>query len=362
MILLYDPKSNLYKDMARRLEISLPNSDRELLRITFDRDALQAFLPADNSAFSIEDATTRKDIPYKSILRFLKIRSLAVAPLMHNGDVIGILVCGSPESVRSYSQDELGMLNGLANHVTIAISNASLFEQVRNGRERQRKLAKGLVEVQETERRIIARDLHDHFGQSLTGLQFMLESFKNKVNDPLKPQLGEIQKYIGEIIAQVREMSLNLRPSMLDDIGLLPTLKWHFERFTNQTGIKVNFKGDEFPARFPAEIETTTFRIVQEALTNVARYAQVEEVFVGLALQENKLWVEVLDKGKGFDASGLNDKPTAGLGGMRERANLVGGYLAVNSYLNQGTQILAALPLSRTPIERRKNDRNSPAG
>jgi signal transduction histidine kinase len=254
------------------------------------------------------------------------------------------------------------MLTGLANHVTIAISNASMFEQVRNGRERQRKLAKGLVEVQETERRNIARDLHDHFGQSLTGLQFMLESFKNKASESQKSKLDEIQKYVGDIIAQVREMSLNLRPSMLDDMGLLPTLKWHIERFTTQTGIQVNFRSDEFAARFPAEIETTAFRIIQEALTNVARYAQVENVFVGLVLQESTLWVEVLDKGRGFDASGFQEKPTAGLGGMRERANLVGGYLAVNSYLNQGTQILAALPLTNTAIERRKNERNNPAG
>ena len=82
---------------------------------------------------------------------------------------------------------------------------------------------------------------------------------------------------------------------------------------------------------------------------------------MGLALQENTLWVEILDKGKGFDASGISDKPTAGLSGMRERANLVGGYLAINSYLNQGTQILAVLPLSNKPIERRKNDRNNPS-
>jgi signal transduction histidine kinase len=256
----------------------------------------------------------------------------------------------------------LGMLNGLANHVTIAISNASLFEQVRNGREHQRILAKGLVEVQETERRNIAKELHDHFGQSLTGLQFMLESFKNTASEPQKTKLNEIQKYVGDIIAQVREMSLNLRPSMLDDTGLLSTLKWHFERFTSQTGIKVNFESDKLVARFLPEIEITAFRIIQEALTNVARYAQVEDVFVGLALQEKTLWVEVLDKGKGFDASGFDNKPTAGLGGMRERANLVGGYLAVNSYPNQGTQILAALPLTGTPIERRKNDRKNPAG
>jgi signal transduction histidine kinase len=362
MVFLYDPKSNLFRDMARKVDISFPKGDPGLLQVTFNRDTLQTFLSADNSPFTIPDVAIRKDIPIRHVLRLLKIHTLAVAPLIRSDNVIGILVCGSIKSDRSYSQDDLELLKGLANHVTIAISNASMFEQVRSGRERQRKLAKGLIEVQETERRNIARDLHDHFGQSLTGLQFMLESIKNKASDVQKPQLNEIQEFVGDIIEQVRELSLNLRPSMLDDIGLLPTLKWLFERYTNQTGIKVKFQSENFIVRFPSEIETTAFRITQEALTNVARYAQVKDVFVGLALQENTLWVEVLDKGKGFDASGFNEKPTAGLGGMRERANLVGGYLAVNSYLNQGTQILAALPLTNKPIERRKNDRNNPAG
>ena len=180
----------------------------------------------------------RKDIPFRHVLRLLKIHTLAVAPLIRNGDILGILVCGSMRSDRSYSQDDLEMLKGLANQVTIAISNASMFEQVRNGRERQRKLAKGLIEVQEAERSHIARDLHDHLGQSLTGVQFMLESVKNMASNVQKPQLNEVQKFVGDIIAQVRELSLNLRPSMLDDIGLLPTLKWHFERYTIQTGIK----------------------------------------------------------------------------------------------------------------------------
>jgi signal transduction histidine kinase len=292
----------------------------------------------------------------------LKIRSLAIATLFRNENVIGVLVCGSVGDVRNFSQDELELLKGLADHVSVAISNASLFEQVRQGRERQRKLAKGLIEVQEAERRKIARDLHDQLGQGLTGLQIMLESTKNKAEDPLAERLAEIQKVVGDIIMQVREMSLSLRPSMLDDIGLLPTLKWHFERYSVQTGIKVNFRSDEIPFRFPAEIETTAYRITQEALTNVARYAQVDEVFVGLTLQKDTLWVDVVDRGRGFDVSTVVEKPTAGLGGMRERANLVGGYLAVNSYLNQGTQILAALPLTNQPLERRRNDRNSPPG
>jgi len=362
VIFLYDPKSNLFKDMAKKIEGGSYQVDKNSPRITFDHDTFQKFLPADNSVFSISDVKVNKNIPYRHILRLLKIRSLALAPLIRNGDVIGILICGSVGNNRSYSKDELELLKGLADHVSVAISNASMFEQVRKGRERQRVLAKSLVDVQEAERRHIARELHDHLGQSLTGLQFMLETTKKGAANEQKQQLDEIQKFVGDIIMQIREMSLNLRPSMLDDIGLIPTLKWHFERYANQTGIKVNFRSDNFISRLPGEIETAAYRIVQEALTNVARYAQVKDVFVGLASQENTLWVEVLDQGKGFDASTASDKPTAGLGGMRERADLLGGYLSINSYLNQGTQILAALPITNKPLERRKNDRKNLSG
>ena len=362
MIFLYDPKLNIFKAMARKIEGSIPQAGKDPLQLTFSRDTLQTILPTDHLAFSIPDVTILKDIPYRHILRLYKIRSLALAPLIRNNDVIGILICGSMGNERSYSSDELELLKGLADHVTIAISNASMFEQVRKGRERQRILSKSLVDVQEAERRHIARELHDHLGQALTGLQFMLETTKKRAVDDQKQQLEEIQKHVSDIIMQIREMSLNLRPGMLDDIGLLPTLKWHIERYTNQTGIKVNFRSDDFISRLPGEIETAAYRIIQEALTNVARYAQVQEVFVGLALQENTLWVEVLDQGKGFDASLISDKPTAGLGGMRERADLLGGYLSINSYLDQGTQILVALPLTSKPLERRKNDRKNFTG
>ena len=149
-------------------------------------------------------------------------------------------------------------------------------------------------------------------------------------------------------------MSLNLRPSMLDDMGLVPTLKWHFERFTHQTGIHINFKSDEVLNRFPADIETAAYRIVQEALTNVARHARVKSVFVGLAIQEEVLWVEVVDHGQGFDAFAILERPSSGLVGMRERAELAGGYLVVRSVLEQGTQVIAALPILENRLERRK--------
>jgi signal transduction histidine kinase len=167
---------------------------------------------------------------------------------------------------------------------------------------------------------------------------------------------------VSDIIGQVREMSLNLRPSMLDDMGLLPTLLWHFDRYTRQTGIHINFRYDDLPRRLPLEIETAAYRIVQEALTNVARYAQVQEAFVGLVLQDRTLWVEVLDEGKGFDRSLEMERVRTGIGGMRERASLLGGYLVVESFINQGTQIVAALPVTGQPLERRRYDRNRSSG
>jgi signal transduction histidine kinase len=196
----------------------------------------------------------------------------------------------------------------------------------------------------------------------LTGLQFMLETTKNQATGKQRLSLEEIQGSVIDIIGQVREMSLNLRPSMLDDMGLLPTLLWHLDRYTRQTGIRVNLRADEFPQRLPLEIETAAYRIIQEALTNAARYAQVEEVFVGLVLQDKTLWVEVLDEGKGFDTSLESDRLSSGISGMRERASLLGGYLVLESFIDQGTQIVAALPITGQPLERRKYDRNRPPG
>src|SRR5688572_6763881 len=361
MIFLYDSKSGKYKDMARKFEDNIPLAQRKTLKVSFSRTELEAYLPEDNSVFTISNVELRKDIPFRNILSLLGIRHLAVAPLVRNNVVIGTLICGTVE-MQEFSLENLELITGLAEHIMMAISNTSLFEQVRLGRERQRLLSKSVVEIQEAERRRIARELHDHLGQTLTGIQFMLESIKNQMDEPQKSNIIDVQNSVTDIIGQVREMSLNLRPSMLDDLGLNQTLKWHLDRYTNQTGIHVNYNSAKFPKRFPSEIETTAYRIIQEALTNVARHSQVLEVFVGLVVIDKTLWIEILDKGKGFDTSAVLKKPTSGLSGMSERADLAGGYLSINSYINQGTQIVAALPLTNEPLERRKNDRKRSPG
>lgn len=360
VIFLFDPKAGKFVDMARKFEDELPQAKKSPVRMSFSRTMLDRYMPEDRSTFLMQNVESLKDVPMRNFLRLLGISHLAVAPLVRNQDVIGALVCGSVRK-QGFSQEDMDFLKGLAEHTMIAISNTRLFEQVRMGRERQRQLSRTNVEIQEAERRRIARELHDHLGQSLTGFQFMLESVKHQVEDAQKAGIAEIQNSVADIIEQVREMSLNLRPSILDDLGLVPTVKWHLDRYTKQTGIRVNFYSMNPSDRFPAEVETTAYRVIQEALTNVARHSGAAEVFVGLVVNENALWVEVLDKGKGFDASTVLNKPTSGLSGMMERADLMGGYLTIKSYPGQGTQILAALPLTEQPLERRRNDRNSPA-
>jgi PAS domain S-box-containing protein len=320
-------------------------------------EVFNAMLSRSRPVHIIQDIQEYEALPYFEEYRKMDIRTLAIAALFREGSLVGALIPVFTRKPKALLEDEADLIKSLADQASSAIENAELFEQVRAGRERQRKLTKSLVDIQETERRRIARELHDHLGQSLTGLQFMLETAKNQVQGPQRTELEQIQEAVSGIIRDVREMSLNLRPSMLDDMGLVPTLLWHFDRYTSQTGIHVNFQYEEFSQRIPLDIETAAYRIVQEALTNVARHAQVQEVFVGLVMQEETLWVEVLDNGRGFDTIAEPDRPSSGLSGMRERAGLLGGYLLVESFLNQGTQVLAALPLSDQPLERRKHER-----
>ncbi|HLO27803.1 MAG TPA: response regulator [Anaerolineales bacterium] len=332
------------------------------VRFEIPKAVLRALLSRENPVVVLQDDLENPNLPYAELCKKLNIKTLAIAALFTGSDLIGTLISAFIQKQKVLPEDEIALLRGLADQASSAIENAELFEQVRAGRERQQKLAKSLVDIQEAERRHIAKELHDHLGQVLTGLQFTLETTKNQASGTQRSNLEEIQNAVSDIIRQVREMSLNLRPSMLDDMGLLPTLLWHIDRYTSQTGIRVNFQCDEFVKRLPTEIETAAYRIVQEALTNVARYAQVKEVFVGLVVQENTLWVEVLDNGKGFDTALELDKPSSGLGGMRERARLLGGYVLVESFIDQGTQIVAALPLTGQPLERRKYGRNRSVG
>ena len=289
-----------------------------------------------NPVVAIKDlkALDGLEIPYLHKIIEMDVRSLAIAGMYQNNDLAGILVTQTHGNIRNFSEEELELLRGLADQATIAVGNALLFEQIIASRERQQSLTRRLVELQESERRGLARDLHDQIGQMLTVLQFSLSSLQVDATEDQKREIVNAQNVVRDLIAQTREISLSLRPSMLDDTGLVLTLIWYFDRFTTQTGIKVEFRHHNIlEKRFSADIETAVFRITQEALTNVARHAKTELVSVRLQFGEEKIKLEIIDQGQGFNPDKVDSTSHMGLSSMHERAYAVGGLLEIDSCL-----------------------------
>jgi signal transduction histidine kinase len=208
-------------------------------------------------------------------------------------------------------------------------------------------VASRLIEIQETERRHLARELHDEIGQLLTGLRLMLRPESTAAPDVMRARLDQAQAVVDEILVRVRRVSSDLRPADLDQLGLLPALLSLFERFTALTGVMVNFKHAGIAMRFAPQIETAAYRIVQEALTNVARHAGVAEVKVQVWSDGELLNLQIADAGCGFvPADTLAGSRSSGLLGMQERVLLLGGSIAFESAPGTGTVVVAELPLS----------------
>ena len=208
-----------------------------------------------------------------------------------------------------------------------------------------RALSQRLVDVQEAERRFVARELHDEIGQMVTGLKLLLEtSLRPSHADDLQG-FEEALQLINELMDRVRRLSIDLRPQMLDDLGLLTALDWHFKRYFKQTGIRVQFKHTPMPDRLGSQLETAVFRIVQEALTNVARHAGVKEVTVRLWKNDERVGIQIEDRGVGFSGSTtLSRQASAGVSGMKERTELLGGDFTLDSSPGHGTCITVELP------------------
>jgi signal transduction histidine kinase len=290
-------------------------------------------------------------------LRATGMQSHLCVPLMAQQTIVGMLILQVIRPI-AFSSEALDIVREIGTRLALSVRQAQLFEQVHASRARLQALSGRLVEVQEAERRQIARELHDEIGQELTGLKFLLEMAEHSVHIGQGAKLHEAQMLVANLMARVRELSLNLRPTMLDDLGLLPALIWHFDRYTAQTGIRVSFHHDGIGRRFFSAIETAAYRIIQEALTNIARYADVRDATIVVCLDEGVLRLEVADCGRGFDPQTVLHAHTSnGLTSMHERAALAGGTLTLESTPGAGTRLVTTLPVD-SRIERRRQERS----
>jgi two-component system sensor histidine kinase UhpB len=239
---------------------------------------------------------------------------------------------------REHASEEVGRL---------AASFRRMLVRIEDERRRSGQL---VLRAQEEERRRLARDLHDEVNQALTAILLRLEALSQAAPPELADELGELKRLVNQAMNELLQLARQLRPTALDDHGLLPAMASQVRRFEAQTGIKAELAASGgAPGALQPDEEIAVFRIAQEALANVARHADAREVSVGLRTDADGLELVVRDDGRGFEpgaasTTGGGDGGGLGLGGMAERARLVGGELTIESRPGGGTELCLRVP------------------
>ncbi|MGH2538649.1 MAG: GAF domain-containing protein, partial [Candidatus Promineifilaceae bacterium] len=288
----------------------------------------------------------------------LGIRSLLRVALTAGERVIGALNVGSDQP-GAYSPQHVEMLRDVANSLSVALENARLLGQVTRHSDELRQLSAELISVQEKERKRIAYELHDEMGQVLAVVNANLERLRNEMPRPLKPrvaeQLAETRQQLDQVMNQIRDLSQDLRPPVLQDLGLVSALRWHVNRFSRRMGIEVALEVQELEERLPEEFETALYRILQEGLTNIARHSQASKVSLSLAQHNGFVRAVLHDNGRGFNLGATTGRGAGrrgvGLVAMRERATTLGGSLTISSEGGLGTWLTVELPLPRQEVK-----------
>jgi PAS domain S-box-containing protein len=310
-----------------------------------DQEALR-----EERAFVVDDVGLT-DAPEGVLINLaaLGVRSYARVPLTTEGQLLGSLNLYSDQP-SAFNREHVEVAREVADSLAIAIKQAELFEDVRTGRERLTDLSRRLLWAEEAERRRIAGELHDEIGQALSALKLNFRAIKSDTGSAISAgRIDDCITLVERTIEQVRGLALDLRPALLDDLGLVPALRSHVAGMARRSDIDVSFDADDQIERHDPDIETACYRIAQEALANVARHSGASTVMVALEQSGQTLRLVVADDGTGFDVTAATTRAAAGaslgLLGMRERASLVGGHVAIISGPGSGTEVRATLPM-----------------
>lgn len=274
-------------------------------------------------------------------------RSDVCIPLRARNAVVGILYLSLPEAFGDLTDSGADFLISIGGQIGATIDNARLYEAVRVQHGQLRDLTCRLGEVEESERRELARELHDKVGQNLTALGISLTILKAQLSldapGQVRSRVDDCLDLVSETTARIRDVMVELRPSVLDDYGLLSALRWYGALFSSRTNIHVKIEGEDNMDRLGVSIENAFFRIAQEALTNVVKHAEASEVSIFLNTEDGYSRMTISDNGKGFikDKSlAQSDIGTWGLSAMNERALRIGGRFHIDSRTGKGTRVV----------------------
>ncbi|HEY82663.1 MAG TPA: GAF domain-containing protein [Dehalococcoidia bacterium] len=280
------------------------------------------------------------------------LKALVSVPLKSKERVVGVLNVAS-RKVRSFSQQEVQLLTALGHQLGIAIENAQLYRELQLKEQIRTELLRQLISAQEDERRRVARELHDVTSQALATLAVRLEALTTQSRLKAKDianQLEGIKSLLASTSKEVHRLIYDLRPSLLDDLGLPAALRSCAHNALDAAGVEVHLEVIGQERRLPPQVEIALFRIAQEAITNIACHARAESAYLSLEFNDESIGLQIEDDGVGFDPSHVFSSPAGtskgvGLLGMKERAELLGGTFTIDTRPGGGTRVAVEIPV-----------------
>jgi signal transduction histidine kinase len=273
-------------------------------------------------------------------------RYLTAVPVSGRQEVLGVLHLAS-QRVPDLTADETALVQAIGGLVGVALENAALREKMAAQQDRLRALAGGTLHAREEEARRIAHELHDESGQILAAVHIALDNLGQQAPGHAAT-VRDLHALLDRVEDQLRRLSRELRPTILDDLGLAPALQWLAQGVAERSGLSVTVRAPI--ERLPSAIETALYRVIQEALTNASRHARPARIEVTVREEDCAIHATVRDDGKGFDVeAALARRGERGLGliGMRERVEALGGRFTIGSAPAKGTEVSVTIPLAR---------------
>ncbi len=289
-------------------------------------------------------------------IREEQVSTLVHVPLVAHGSSLGSMCVGTRQP-REFDPHEQELLTAIGNQIAVAVENARLYAELQHKEHVRGELLRKVISAQEEERKRIARELHDEVSQNLAALIYAAEEATELDQRPETQRLlDNIRRVAQQTLVGVHKLIFDLRPTMLDHLGLVPALRWFAQARLEAAGVRVIIKEEcqrsgsaDEPCRLPPETETAVFRVVQEAINNIARHAMARNVHLTFSLSDNAMTMMIEDDGIGFDLVEVSVASESGRGlgliGMQERIQLVGGQLDIDTAPGYGTRIRIQVPL-----------------
>ncbi len=304
-------------------------------------------------AILLEDISIDSRVAHPDLVNAEGLKAFICVPLRAKDSVLGVINVASRRAHRFTSKD-LHLLHSIGDQLGVAIQQARLYERLRKARERYRKLTRQILVAQEDERKRLALELHDETSQTLSGLTLQLQALvdmaeKSSGDTELITRLKKVQSLAVQVHTEIRRLMTDLRPSLLDTLGLVPAIRQLADTRLRPLNINVSVETTGTERRLPPEVETGLFRVAQGSIGNIIEHSKAKNATISVEYRDNELVLRITDDGQGFNVADITDVEESGRGrglfSMRERIMLLGGTASVKSKVGQGTTVRASVPI-----------------